>query len=98
MRANLDLTHGRIMSETLCMALAAHLGRQVAQEVVRELLDRATSQGVPLRQVAEQDARVRAVLGADELAHTFDPQTNFGSAEVFINRALTTFRAMTQKP
>lgn len=98
MRANLDLTRGQIMSEALSMALSASLGRQAAQEVVRELLEHATNQGVSLQQVAEQDARVLAVLDADKLAQTFDPQTYLGSAEVFIDRALAAFRAVTQKP
>ncbi len=98
MYANLDLTHGQIMSETLSMALAAHLGRQEAQEIVRQLLDHATNQGISLHQAAEQDARVRAILSAEALAQTFDPQTGLGSADIFIGRALAEFRALTLMP
>jgi 3-carboxy-cis,cis-muconate cycloisomerase len=94
MCANLDLMRGRIMAEALSIALAVHLGRQTAQEVARELLDRATNQGISLHQAAEQDARVQALLGPDTLPQIFDPRASFGSAEAFINCALAEFRAL----
>src|SRR6185437_15559363 len=52
MRANLALTRGLIMAESLTMALAPHVGRSEAQRVVKALCDRADRAGLHLHQAA----------------------------------------------
>jgi 3-carboxy-cis,cis-muconate cycloisomerase len=92
MRANLDLTRGAVMAEALSMALAVQLGRQEAHAIVRELVERATREGAALEQLAANDARVRAVVNQEDLAQLFTVERYFGSAGLFIDRALAEFR------
>jgi 3-carboxy-cis,cis-muconate cycloisomerase len=94
MRANLNLTRGAILAEALSMALAAKVGQQAAQEVVRKLTERAMREDIPLLRAAEQDERTRAVLSSEALVRLFDSQEYFGSAGIFIDRALAEFRAL----
>jgi 3-carboxy-cis,cis-muconate cycloisomerase len=91
-RANLDLTRGAVMAEALSMALARQLGRQEAHAIVRELVERATREDTSLEQSAANDERVRAVVNPEELAQIFTAERYFGSADLFIDRALAGFR------
>lgn len=92
MRANLDMTAGLIMAESLTMALAPHLGRPEAQRIVKTLCDRATRSGVHLHQAAREEAQVRAILSLEEIDQALDPREYLGSTDVFIDRALASYR------
>jgi 3-carboxy-cis,cis-muconate cycloisomerase len=94
MRANLELTNGFIMAEALTMALAPHFGRPEAYRIVQEVCDRAAQSKTPLREVAAEDQRVRSVLPGDKLAHVLEVSAYLGTAHIFIDRALTRFRAL----
>lgn len=74
------------------MALAAHVGRVEAQAIVRELAERAD--GAELREAAQGDERVRAILSADAIDRVFDPATYLGSTDHYIDRALAAFQAL----
>src|SRR5205823_5533478 len=91
MRANLDLTGGLIMAESLAMALAPHVGRSEAQRMVRVACDHAMSSGGDLRQAALADAQVRALLSPEEIDQALDPTEYLGSANAFIDRALEAY-------
>jgi len=97
MRANLDLTGGLVMAESLTMALAPHLGRPEAYRIVQALCQRVLKGDEKLYQVALTDERVRAVLSAEEIKHALDPVTYVGSADAFIDRALHAYDAMRTK-
>ncbi|HET9224578.1 MAG TPA: hypothetical protein VFO07_18840, partial [Roseiflexaceae bacterium] len=88
MRANLDLSGGAIMAESLTMALAAHVGRLEAQRVVKQVCDRAQAAGSTLRQAALDDPPTCAVLSAEEIDRALDPASYLGSADTLIDRAL----------
>ena len=92
MRANLDLTGGLIMAESLAMALAPHLGRPEAQRIVKTLCDRATRSGVHLHQAAMEEVQVRAILSPEEIDRALDPGAYLGSTDAFIDRALASYR------
>ena len=92
MRANLDLTGGLIMAESLVMALAPHVGRPEAQRIVQAACDYATRSGVNVRQAALADEQVRAILSAEDIDRVLDPSEYLGSADTFINRALEAYR------
>jgi 3-carboxy-cis,cis-muconate cycloisomerase len=94
MRANLDAGGGVILSEALMMALAEHMGRPEAYRVVAELTWRSFTDGVDLREAAQGDERVTAVLDPADLDRVFDPLNYLGSAEAFIRRAVTRFRGL----
>ena len=94
MRANLERSGGLLMAESLTMALAQRIGRPEAFRVTREAVERARTTGTDLRRVAQDDERVRAALSPKEIRRAFDPAAYQGSAGVYIDRALDTFRAL----
>lgn len=98
MQANLALTGGLVMAESLTMALAPRLGRQAAQEIVQAACARAQSSGLPLRRAALDDERIRAVLSPDAIDRALDPAAYLGSTSVFIDRAIAQYRELTQPP
>lgn len=93
MRANLELTHGLVMAEALTMALAAHLGKAEAHQIVATLSRQVTASGENLLQAAQTDKRVSAVLTPDEIAQALDPARYLGSTDLFIDHALAAYRA-----
>lgn len=92
MRANLDLSGGLIMAESLTMALAPHIGRPEAQRLVRAACDHAVRSGEDLRQAALKDTQVRSFLSPQEIDHALDPGKYLGSTNTFIDRALEAYR------
>src|SRR5260370_1172254 len=62
MKANLELTGGLIMAESLAMALAPHVGRPEAQRLVRAACDDAVRSAVHLPHAALADARLLTTL------------------------------------
>jgi len=91
MQANLDLTAGLIMAESLTMALAAHMGRPEAYRIVQDLCKRVIPAKNDLRQLALTDARVCSILSSEEVALALDPAAYTGSADLFIDRALEAY-------
>ena len=78
MRANLDLTGGRVVAERLASILAERLGRTAARELVREASLRASETGESARRRARQTSTTG--LTADEIDAALDPTTYLGSA------------------
>ena len=92
MKANLDLTGGLIMAESLTMTLAPRLGRSDAQRLVKATCEEAVRSGVNLRQTALADAQIRAILSPAEIEQATNPSAYLGSTDTFINRALAAYR------
>ncbi len=88
MRANLDATHGLIYAEAITMALAKHIGRAPAYQVIEKACRRAVDEKRPLREVVAQDPQVKPYLPATELDRLFDPSNYFGSAVQLVERVL----------
>jgi 3-carboxy-cis,cis-muconate cycloisomerase len=95
MSANLDLSGGLIMAESLTMALAPHVGRPGAQRIVKALCDRATRSGVHLRQAALEEMQVHTILSLEEIDRALDPGAYLGSTDAFIDRALAAYHEIT---
>jgi 3-carboxy-cis,cis-muconate cycloisomerase len=91
MRANLDLTGGLAMAESLTMSLASHLGRPEAYRIVQAACNQAIKSGKNLQQVALEDAQVRSILSPEEIGRAFNPTHYLGSAGTFINRTLEAY-------
>ena len=89
MMMNLDTTQGQIMAEAVQMALAPVLGRDVAHSLVGAACKRAVADRRHLRDVLGDEPKVRAVLDATALARLFEPLSYLGSADAFIERALS---------
>jgi len=92
MSANLNVSGGLIMAESLTMTLAAHIGRPEAQRLAKKLCDQAVLAGRSLRQIAQADGQMRAVLSSEEIDRALDPSSYLGSTETFIDRALASYR------
>jgi len=98
MSANLDLTGGLIMAESLTMALALHVGRPEAQRIVKALCDRAISSGIHLRQAVREEEHVKTLLLPEEIDRALDPGKYLGSTDAFIDRALASYREGRSSP
>lgn len=80
------------MAESLTMALAPHVGRPEAQRIVKALCDRAANSGVHLRQAALEEVQVHTILTLEEIDRALDPGDYLGITDVFIDRALASYR------
>lgn len=87
MAANLDMTGGLIVTEAVMMALAPHLGRQRAHDLVYDAC-RATAAGQDLRVALAAIPEIAAHLDAAELARLTDPANYTGLAGQMIDRLL----------
>jgi 3-carboxy-cis,cis-muconate cycloisomerase len=89
MTANLEMTSGLIVAEAVSMALAAHVGRQPAHELVERACRRSVSERRPLLAILDEDAAVRAHFSTAELQRLLDPRNYTGNAQAFVDRALS---------
>ncbi len=92
MSANLDLTRGLIMAESLTMALALHVGKPEAYRIVQDVCNRVVDSDMDLRQASLEDVRVRSSLSLEEIDRALDPAGYLGSANAFIDRTLEAYR------
>ncbi len=92
MRANLDATHGLLMAEAVSVALAPHLGRLQAQQLVEQACRRSMDDGRHLRDVLTDDSNVTSAIDQATIEQLFDPTTYLGSTDPFIDRALAHFQ------
>lgn len=96
MQMNLAMTHGLIMSESLAIALARHIGRSEAQRLVRKISDNAVQKGLSLRVAAQSEQQVRLTLSPEEFDQALDPIAYLGSTDALIDRALASYREVQQ--
>jgi 3-carboxy-cis,cis-muconate cycloisomerase len=92
MSANVELTQGLIMAESLTMTLAPHVGRLEAQRIVKILCDRAVKLGMHLREVVLEEESVLRILSLEEINRALEPGAYLGSTDIFIDRALASYR------
>jgi 3-carboxy-cis,cis-muconate cycloisomerase len=88
MRANLDLTNGLVMAESLAAALGKELGRADAQALVAEISKRAAAESRALAEVAAEAPELVASLGTDGILAALDPASYLGATDELIDRAL----------
>jgi 3-carboxy-cis,cis-muconate cycloisomerase len=98
MQANLALTKGLIMAESLTMALAPYFGRPEARRIVQAACESAVKSGNDLRQTALNDAQIRSILSPQEIDHALAPSQYLGSTDTFIDRALEAYHKTKTNP
>ncbi|MCS7216530.1 MAG: adenylosuccinate lyase [Candidatus Bipolaricaulota bacterium] len=87
MRRNVEEARGFPFSEGLLLALVrAGMGRKEAHGLVAELSRRAAAEGRPLAAVAQEEARVRALV--PDLAAIFCPERALAHVEAIYRRVL----------
>ena len=92
MRANLGLSDGLIMAESLAGALGAKLGRARAQDLVGEATKRAGAAGQSLAEAAAAAPEIVEALGSDGIAAALDPAAYLGRTDELIDRAIAAHR------
>lgn len=92
MLVNLDATGGLLLAERITTALVPTVGRLAAHEAVTACCTEARDSGVELPDVLAADPLVGAHLDRARIVALLDPRGYFGSAELFIDRALTAHR------
>ena len=92
MSANLAITRGLIMAESLTMVLATRVGRPEAYRIVQEACKQVIESDMDLRQAALADTRISTVLSPEEIERSLDPSNYLGSTDAFIDRALVSYR------
>ncbi|MFZ3215747.1 MAG: 3-carboxy-cis,cis-muconate cycloisomerase [Candidatus Acidiferrales bacterium] len=88
MAHNLAATHGLILTEAVAIALAKHLGRQPAHQLVEKIAHRALDSGRPLRDLLLEDPEARAHLSPAEIDGLLEPGNYTGSARAMIQQVL----------
>jgi 3-carboxy-cis,cis-muconate cycloisomerase len=88
MTHNLEITRGLIFSEAVAFALAKHVGKSRAHELVERACRRAAAESKHLRETLIEDAEIRAHIKTRSLDLLFDPKMYLGSAGVMIDRVL----------
>jgi len=82
------MTRGLIFAEAVAVALAKHMGKPAAHEVVEFAARRAIAENQHLREVLRADAQVTAALKAEEIDELFEPLNYLGVADQLIDRAI----------
>jgi 3-carboxy-cis,cis-muconate cycloisomerase len=93
MRANLDVTDGLLMTESVVTALTPSLGRAPAQELVEDAARKALDEGRPVREVLAGLPEVSGSIGDDGLDKALAPESYLGAANELIDRALDAHRS-----
>jgi 3-carboxy-cis,cis-muconate cycloisomerase len=88
MRANVDLTHGLIVSEAVAMALAERLGKADAHHAVERACATVLAGGGDLATVLAADPAVGASFDAARLEALLDPSAYVGESEAVVDRVL----------
>ena len=86
MRANFDATRGLIMAEAVAHALSGKLGRSIADQVIEEAVQKAIAEKRHLRDILGEDERVTLIMTPGEIERLFDPLSQQGVAQTFIER------------
>jgi 3-carboxy-cis,cis-muconate cycloisomerase len=92
MRANLDLTGGLIMAESVVVALGKRVDRLTARKLVDAAVASATDGGRPFAEVLKQDRAIAAYLTPGQLTEALEPANYVGACGALIDRALEAYR------
>jgi len=88
MRANIDMTHGLVMSEAVMMGLGRYIGREYAHDLVYDICREAIRQDKPLLDLLAADPEIGKHLDRAALAKLCDPTNYLGQAGVMVDRVL----------
>ena len=88
MMRNLKSTSGLIVAEAVMMALAPHIGRQYAHDLVYDCCRSAISNQTSLYDQLSKHDEVTKVLSDEELRACTNPQNYLGEVDVMISKVL----------
>jgi 3-carboxy-cis,cis-muconate cycloisomerase len=88
MRANLDMTHGLVVSEAVMMGLAPYIGREYAHDLVYDICRVAIHDERPLLDLLAENAEITKHVTREQLAAMCDPAAYLGQSGVMVDRVL----------
>ena len=88
MARNLEHSRGLIVAEAVMMALAPHVGRKEAHDIVYAGCRRAVETEGSLHDALKDDAAVAGTLGGTALKSLTDPRNYLGESSAMIDRVL----------
>ena len=88
MRANLDMTHGLVVSEAVMMGLAPYIGREYAHDLVYDICRVAIKEERPLLDLLAKNAEITKHVTREQLAAMCDPAAYLGQSGVMVDRVL----------
>jgi 3-carboxy-cis,cis-muconate cycloisomerase len=88
MRANLEMTHGLVVSEAVMMGLGRQLGRERAHDLVYDICREAIRQNRPLLDLLVETPEIARHVDRAELAKLCDPASYLGQAGIMVDRVL----------
>jgi 3-carboxy-cis,cis-muconate cycloisomerase len=88
MRANIDITHGLVMSEAVMMGLGRYLGREYAHDLVYDLCRRSIAEQRPLIDLLAEHPEINRHVDRAALAKLCDPANYLGQAGAMVDRVL----------
>ena len=80
MRANLDLTHGLVVSEAVMMGLAPYIGREYAHDLVYDICRVAIKEERALLDLLAENAEITKHVNREQLAAMCDPAAYLGQS------------------
>ncbi len=88
MRANLDMTHGLVVSEAVMMGLAPHIGREYAHDLVYDICREALRTRRPLLDLLAEHPQISTHVTREALAAMCDPVNYLGQSGLMVDRVL----------
>jgi 3-carboxy-cis,cis-muconate cycloisomerase len=88
MRRNLDSTRGLIVAEAVMMALAPHLGRLKAHDMIYEACKQTIGDEATLCDTLMLNRQVTDVLSAEHLQELCEPGNYLGAAKIMVDSVL----------
>ncbi len=88
MRANLDMTHGLVVSEAVMMGLAPYIGREYAHDLVYDICREAIRHERPLLDLLAEHPEINRHVSREALARMCDPANYLGQSGVMVDRVL----------
>ena len=92
MRANLELTGGLVLAESVSVALGERIGRSEAHAIVAAASRRAAEAGRPFREELLGDEAIRSQLSPEDLDRALDLDADAGEAAALVERGLSRYR------
>jgi 3-carboxy-cis,cis-muconate cycloisomerase len=98
MMRDLELTRGLNETEAVMMALAPHIGRQRAHDLVYSAAHTAISEERPVLDVMAEDAEISKHLDRSALHELLDPRRHLGLSASMVDRVLAHSTATNRDP
>jgi 3-carboxy-cis,cis-muconate cycloisomerase len=91
MRANIDVSQGLIMAESVAFGLAPQMGKAAAHALLERLSRQAVSQGQTLEEALVQDAEASRLATPEQFAAWLSPLAYLGVSSDFVDRVLDAY-------